>query len=128
MDKLFQERSNTNASFVTLPEASQLVCFTYRIPVSSDKSKSTNKIQVIFRVPCQFRCFFCRTLTTFKTKRFTHGVWVTSDKVKLTIKNQYTLHIENTGCSTKRNSKYFLLLKCYNRVLHEKSNFVAFSV
>ena len=38
MDKLFQERSNINAS---LAEFSQLVCFTYGILVGGDKSKST---------------------------------------------------------------------------------------
>ena len=40
-DKLFQERSNINASLAVLLEFSQLVCFTYGNLVGGDKSKST---------------------------------------------------------------------------------------
>ena len=49
---------------------------------------------------------FAEHLELWEYKRFTRGVWVTSDKVKSTIKNQDTFHIENT--------KY--------RVLHKKKN------
>ena len=49
------------------------------------------RFRPFFKVPYQYRCFFCRT-----PKTYTRGVWVTSGKVKPTIKNQDTLHIENT--------------------------------
>ena len=39
MDKLFQERSNIDASLVELLEFSQLGCFTYGIVVNSHKIK-----------------------------------------------------------------------------------------
>ena len=44
IDKLFQETSNSDASFVALLEFPQLLCFTYGILVCSNKSKSANKI------------------------------------------------------------------------------------
>ena len=53
---------------------------------------------------------FAKHLELWEYKRFTRGVWVISDKVKSTIKNQETLHIENT--------KY--------RVLHKKKIIDAF--
>ena len=53
---------------------------------------------------------FAEHLELWEYKRFACGVWVTSDKVKSGIKNEDTLHIENT----KR------------RVLHKKKNIDAF--
>ena len=50
VDKLFQEKSNVDTSLAALLGFSQPVCFTDGILVSSDKSKSTNKIQIIFLV------------------------------------------------------------------------------
>ena len=49
IDKVFQERSNIDASFTKLLGFLQLVCFTYGIFVSNDKSKSTKNIQAVFQ-------------------------------------------------------------------------------
>ena len=45
-------------------------------------------------------------LEFLKSMNFTHGIWETSDKLKSTNYNQYTLHSENA----------------MSRVLHERSN------
>ena len=50
--------------------------------------------------------FFAKHLELWEYKRFTHGVWVSRDKAKSTIKNQDTFHIENTK----------------SRVLHKRIN------
>ena len=49
MDKLFQERSNIDASFPALRKFSQLAFLTHGILANSVKSKSTNKIHDIFQ-------------------------------------------------------------------------------
>ena len=64
------------------------------------------RFRPFLRVPYEYRCFFAEPLELWESKHFTPGVWITSDKVKSTIKNQDTLQIENT--------KY--------RVLHKKKN------
>ena len=54
---------------------------------------------------------FAKHLELWEYKRFTRGVWVISDKLKSTIKDQDTLHIKNT--------KY--------REIHRKKNSMPFS-
>ena len=60
MDNLFKERSNIDASLAAILEFSQLACFTYAILVSSDKWKSSNKVQVIFNGALSISLLFSR--------------------------------------------------------------------
>ena len=57
------------------------------VTLISDKSKPTSNIRATFH--CYF---FCRTQRISKAK--VHRIWGTCDKVKSTIKDQNTLHIE----------------------------------
>ena len=90
LDKLFQERSNVDASLAALLELSQLVCFTYGILVSRGKSKST-KIQAIFQGALSISLFLLKNTQNFEYKNASHvGFGQLSDQVKSTIKNQDT--------------------------------------
>ena len=51
------------------------------------------RFRSFLRVPYQYRCFFHGRPRAFD---FTSGIWVTTDKVKSTVKYQNTLHVENT--------------------------------
>ena len=53
--------------------------------------------------PINIVASFAEHLELWEWKRFTEGVWVNSDKVKSTIKNQDTLHIDNRVFHTKKN-------------------------
>ena len=46
--------------------------------------------------PINMVASFAEHLVLRESKRFTRGGWVTSEKVKSTIKNQDTLHIEDS--------------------------------
>ena len=119
MDKLFHKRSNIDAYEAILMLTKQYWCFlgTPRIftiisifyvtnPCKQWQIKINQHSGHFSGCHINIVAFFAEHLEVWEYKRFTRGVWVTSDKVKSTIKNQDTLHIEN--------KKY--------RVLHKEKN------
>ena len=68
--------------------------YIYTVLVNSDNSKLTNKIKAIFQNvrSISIVASFLKHLEP-QNKNFTHGIWVTTDKLKSISKNQDTLYI-----------------------------------